>query len=134
MIRLNAIVSDLVRVMRKPLALEDVDVPANSNVGVAICLVHTDPRIYPQPDKFIPDRWSQRRYKPHEFMPFGGGIRRCIGAPLAMLEMKAVTAAWIKHFNFELPSDAPEFEATYRRNITMAPKSGIPLVFCGPLH
>ena len=50
---------------------------------------------------------------------------------LAMLEMKMVIAAWMKNYRFELPDDAPETEPLYRRNITMAPKSGIPLKFNG---
>ena len=66
-------------------------------------------------------------------MPFGGGVRRCIGATLAILEMKVVIATWIKNFRFALPDDVPAVEPTYRRNITMAPKSGIPLVFEGHL-
>ena len=130
-LRLNSVVSDLVRAVRQPLELEELTLEAGSNVGVAICLVHEDPEIYPEPMQFNPERWLKRKPKPFEFMPFGGGIRRCPGATLALLEMKVVIATWIRNFVFELPPDAPESEATYRRNITMAPVSGIPLVYRG---
>ena len=130
-LRLNSVVSDTVRTLRKPMQFEELELPAETNVAIAICLVHEDPEIFPEPKKFDPDRWQHRRCKPYEFMPFGGGIRRCIGATLAMLEMKVVIATWVQNFRFSLPTDIPEVEPTYRRNITMAPKSGIPLVFEG---
>ena len=89
------------------------------------------PELYPDPFLFNPERWNERDFKPTEFIPFGGGVRKCIGATLAILEMKMVIATWIKNFRFELPSDTPETEPLYRRNITMAPKTGIPLRFLG---
>ena len=131
-LRLNAIITDIVRTLRKPMDWVDYRLPAGTNIAVSICLVHEDPEIFPDPMKFDPDRWNDRQYKPHEFMPFGGGVRRCIGAPLAMMEMKIVVATWIKNFQFALPENIPDVEEVYRRNITMAPKSGIPLVFVGP--
>ena len=98
---------------------------------MAISLIHEDPELYPDPFQFNPDRWNKRDFKPTEFLPFGGGIRKCLGLTLAILEMKMVVAAWMKHFRFELPDDAPASEPVYRRNITMAPRSGIPLKFVG---
>ena len=113
------------------MAWVDHDLPTGTNIAVAICLVHENPDLYPDPFEFNPDRWNDQPLKPHEFMPFGGGVRRCIGAPLALLEMKIVVATWVKSFMFELPDDVPKFEPVYRRNITMAPKTGIPLVVRG---
>lgn len=131
-LRLNAIVPDTVRTLRVPMTWTDVELPAGSHIAIAICLVHEDPELYPAPFEFDPDRWSRRIFKPNEFLPFGGGVRRCIGAPLAVLEMKIVIATWWRHFRFELPTDAPHVEPLHRRNVTMAPVSGIPLVFPGP--
>lgn len=128
-LRINAIVSDVVRKLKRPLELEDHLLPEGTNVSVAICLVHEDPELYPEPFRFMPQRWEGQRFKPHEFMPFGGGIRRCIGATLAMLELKMTIATWVEHFEFELPENIPDVEPVYRRNVTMAPKTGIPLVF-----
>lgn len=130
-LRLNPIISDVVRKLKKPLELEELTVPAGKTVAAATYLVHTDPEIFPNPMTFQPARWESRTYKPFEFMPFGGGIRRCIGAALAITEMKAVVATFVKEFRFELPHDAPETEVVHRRNLTVAPKSGIPLIFLG---
>ena len=131
-LRLNSVVSDIVRKLHRPLEFVDCDLPAGTNLAIAICLVHEDPELYPEPLVFKPERWLERNFKPNEFMPFGGGVRRCLGATLATLEIKITIATWIKHFQFELPPDAPHVEPVYRRNITMAPRSGIPLVFKGP--
>ena len=130
-LRLNSVVSDIIRTVTQPLELEEFSLPANSNVAVAICLVHENAKLYPDPFMFQPERWDGVTRKPHEFLPFGGGIRRCLGATLAMLEMKIAIATLVTQFRFELPKDVPEVEPVYRRNITMAPKSGIPLVFVG---
>ncbi len=130
-LRLNPIISDVIRVLKKPMAWTDYELPAGTNVAIAISLVHENEKLFPEPFKFDPERWLDAKFKPHEFLPFGGGIRRCIGAPLAILEMKIVIAAWSKNFKFELPADASKVEMVHRRNITMAPKSGIPLRFHG---
>ncbi|MEM7784168.1 MAG: cytochrome P450 [Planctomycetota bacterium] len=132
-LRLNSVVSDTVRQLKVPLELVEGVVPAGSNLAVSICLVHEDPELYPNPFEFQPERWSSIRPGPNEFLPFGGGIRRCPGASLAMLELRTVVATWIRNFDFRLPDDAPEKESVYRRNITMAPVSGIPLILEGRL-
>ena len=126
-LRLNAIIPDTVRTLRKPMDWEELELPSGSNIAISICLVHEDPDVYPDPLTFNPDRWLRKTYKPNEFLPFGGGVRKCIGAPLAMLEMKIAVAVWLRNFRFELPADAPAHEPIHRRNVTMAPRTGIPL-------
>lgn len=130
-LRINSIVPDFVRTLREPIQWKEGTLPAGTNVAVAVLLVHEDSELYPEPFLFNPDRWNDRNFKPNEFMPFGGGVRRCIGATLAILEMKMVLSAWMKNFRFELPSDSPDQEPLYRRNVTMAPRSGILLKFLG---
>lgn len=130
-LRINSVVPDVVRTLREPMQWKEGMLDTGTNIAVAISLIHEDPELYPDPFLFNPDRWNDRDFKPTEFLPFGGGVRKCIGLTLAILEMKMVLAAWMKNFRFELPSDAPETEPLYRRNITMAPKSGIPLKYVG---
>jgi cytochrome P450 len=132
-LRLNPIVPDLIRVLKNPVQFVDQEIPAGTNVGILLSLVHYDPELYSDPERFDPDRWATRTYKGYEFLPFGGGVRRCLGATLATLEMKIVVAAWIKDFDFSLPDHAPVIEPVHRRNLTMAPKSGIPLLIKGVL-
>ena len=105
-----------------------VTLPKGTNVALATFLVHEDPAIYPEPQMFKPERWLDWKPKPHEFLPFGGGVRRCLGAPLSILEMKIVILQWIDQFDFALPASIPSAEPVHRRNITMAPQSGIPLI------
>lgn len=130
-LRLNSVVSDTVRKLKQPMELVNQTLPTGTNLAIPICLVHEDPEIYPDPFRFQPERWQGFAPKPNEFLPFGGGIRRCIGATLAMLEMKITIATWVTNFEFHLPAGIPDTEPVYRRNVTMAPRSGIPLVFVG---
>jgi cytochrome P450 len=127
-LRLNPIVPDFLRVFEEPIDLLDVRLPARSNVGILTSVVHYDPEIYADPERFDPDRWMDRPCKPWEFLAFGGGVRRCIGAGMAVLEMKIVLASWLRRFEFRLPADAPKIELIQRRNLTLAPRSGIELI------
>jgi len=127
-LRLNVIVPDFLRVIEKPMELEDVELPKGSSVGILSCRVHADPTIYREPGKFDPDRWAGSSFKPHEFLAFGGGVRRCIGSTMALMEMKIALVTWLRKFEFDLPSNAPKVEPVHRRNLTMAPRSGIPLL------
>lgn len=127
-LRLNSVLPDTARRLKLPLSLVDCELPAGTNVVVAFSLVHEDQDLYPEPFCFRPERWETFSPRGNEFMPFGGGIRRCIGATLALLEMKIVVATLVSNYRFLLPDDAPESEQVVRRNVTMAPKSGIPLI------
>jgi cytochrome P450 len=55
-------------------------------------LVHRRPDLYPEPARFRPERFLERQYAPHEYFPFGGGVRTCLGASLAPVELKLVLA------------------------------------------
>lgn len=127
-LRLNPIVADFLRVFQKPIELEEITLPAGSSAAILSCVVHQDPDIYPEPEKFNPDRWLTHPARPNEFLAFGGGIRRCIGATMALMEMKIALVTWLRRFEFALPPNAPPIEPVHRRNLTMAPKSGIELM------
>jgi cytochrome P450 len=117
--------------LKKPMAWSGFEMPAGTNIALATSLVHEDETIYPDPDRFYPERWFDWKAKPHQFLPFGGGARRCLGAPLSILELKIVVSCWIRRFRFALPPNAAETELSTRRNITMAPASGVPLLIAG---
>ena len=94
-----------------------------------IYLLHQREDIYPEHYKFKPERFLEREFNSYEFFPFGGGKRRCIGEALANLELKLVLATIITKYELELESDRPEVPA--RRGVTLAPKTGVRMVFKG---
>lgn len=84
-----------------------------------VYLLHRNKTLYPNPTHFMPERFLRRQFAPHEFIPFGGGTRRCLGATLGLLEMKAVIAALL--FNFDMKAAALASVKPRRRNVTLAP-------------
>jgi cytochrome P450 len=94
-----------------------------------IYLTHHREDIYPEPKQFKPERFLERQYSPYEFLPFGGGNRRCIGYALALLEMKLVLATVLTNWDLSLKSDRPILPK--RRGATIAPNNGVPLTLNG---
>ena len=97
-----------------------------------IYLLHHREDLYPNSKKFQPERFLERQYTPYEFIPFGGGVRLCLGYALAMLEMKLVIASIISKYNLELADNNPI--KPMRRGGTIAPSNGVPLVMTGFLE
>jgi len=100
--------------------------PAGTAVTIAYAAVHQRPELYPEPTRFRPERFLERKFGPFEFLPFGGGNRRCLGAAFAVYEMKIVLAELIRHHRFRLSGTLPE--RTVLRNVTLGPASGVPMV------
>lgn len=82
-----------------------------------IYLIHQRPDLYPNPQEFRPERFLERQFTPYEFMPFGGGVRRCIGAALAQNEMKIVLATMLSQMDLALVNNQPVRPA--RRGVTL---------------
>jgi cytochrome P450 len=81
--------------------------PAGRSVGAYVLWAHSAEAVFPEPERFLPERFLGRTYSPFEFLPFGGGNRRCIGAAFALYEMKWVLATLLGRFHFELQDQAP---------------------------
>lgn len=113
----------------KPFRLRDWDIPAGLGVAAAIPAVHFDPEIYPEPDVFRPERFLERKFTPFEFLPFGGGHRRCLGAAFASYEMRIVLGSLVGKHCFTLESNA--YPGLVRRNVTVAPRGGVPMHYAG---
>lgn len=94
-----------------------------------IYLLHQREEIFPEPNQFKPERFLSKGFSAYEFFPFGGGKRRCIGEALAKLELKLVLATIVSNYELELVNDKPEKPA--RRGVTLAPKTGIKMIFKG---
>lgn len=113
----------------KPFRLRDWDIPVGTGIAGAIAAVHLDPVIYPEPEAFRPERFLERKFSPFEFLPFGGGHRRCLGAAFASYEMRIVLGSMLAKHAFTLESTA--MPGLLRRNVTIAPKGGIPMFYAG---
>ncbi len=89
-------------------------------------LVHLDAELYPEPRRFRPERFLERKYAAHEWFPFGGGNRVCLGMPFALYEMKVVLATLFAQVQLERPPGSRS--APVRAGITLAPDDGVRLL------
>ncbi|HZN79022.1 MAG TPA: cytochrome P450 [Mycobacterium sp.] len=101
--------------------LGDWRIPHGYTVMIAIANVHANADVFPNPERFDPDRFVGTR-TPTAWIPFGGGTRRCIGAAFANVEMDVVLRTILRHFVIET-DDAPE-EKIHFRGIAFTPKDG----------
>jgi cytochrome P450 family 110 len=101
-LRLSPIIPEVFRRLRRPLDLLGYHLPAGVGVATLATLVHMREELYPDPRSFRPERFFERAYSAFEFVPFGGGSHRCLGANFAMYEMKIVLATLLRHHVFRL--------------------------------
>jgi cytochrome P450 len=140
--RVRPVIPMIVRLVKRRWQLGDYVVPADTPVAVSIVALHQRPDVYPEPGRFRPERFLEDRppddpgagrssearsrafRKPgtYTWIPFGGGIRRCLGASLAMAEQRVVLEAVARHTDLE-PADAKP-EPALQRNVTMIPRHG----------
>ena len=96
---------------------------------MSILLIHHREDIYPDPFSFRPERWEGVKPDTYRWIPFGGGVRRCLGAALAMAEQRAVLKAMARRL--DLVAADPEPEHALHRNVTMVPARGGRVVVTG---
>jgi len=85
----------------------------------SIYLSHHREDVYPEPKQFKPERFLERQFSPYEYVPFGGGSRRCLGMAFAQFEMKVVLAKVLSQWELALADNRP-VEAV-RRGLVSAP-------------
>jgi cytochrome P450 family 135 len=110
------------RRVKRPWRLGPYAVPADSAVLISILLLHHRADLYPEPFEFRPERWEERKPGTYEWLPFGGGTRRCLGAALAMAEQRVVLEATARRLDM-VPAES-EPERALHRNVTMIPARG----------
>jgi cytochrome P450 len=120
--RLRPVIPIVGRVLQKPCRLGGYDLPAGATVAANIFLAQRNPDVYPEPEAFRPERFLDVQPDPASWLPFGGGIRRCIGASFALYEMKIVLGTILAHCDLELAQPAPA--RIVRRAITFWPEGG----------
>jgi cytochrome P450 len=118
-LRLRPVIVGVIRRLTEPVELGGYELPAGASVTPAIHLVHRDPRIYPEPERFRPERFLEEPPGTYTWIPFGGGVRRCLGASFAQFEMAVVLAELVKRRDIRPADPAPE--RSLRRAITETP-------------
>jgi cytochrome P450 len=114
------------RAVKEPVELMGYPLEPGTRLYGCIYLTHHREDIYPNSQQFKPERFLERQFSPYEFLPFGGGIRRCIGEALALFEMKLVLATILQRYELALADQRPE--RPKRRGVTFAPERGVKMV------
>ncbi|HEX2573665.1 MAG TPA: cytochrome P450 [Polyangia bacterium] len=125
-LRLRPILPIVARHVSAPFSVGGYDLPVGSNVAPCIYLTHRRPDLYPEPERFLPERFLGKKLDPYEWLPFGGGLRRCLGMAFALFEAKIVLATVMARA--ELRRAEPTPLRPVRRGITLAPDHGTRLV------
>jgi cytochrome P450 len=99
----------VVRKLLEPMELGGYAIPAGTTVAPCVHLVHRDPALYPEPLKFRPERFLERPAGTYTWIPFGGGVRRCLAAPYAQMLMKQVIATVVDEVELSVPDPRSEF-------------------------
>jgi len=130
-LRLRPPVPVVVRRLKRPLSIGGMQLPAGTTVAPSPVLVHQRPELYPEPQAFRPDRFLGAKPPAWGWLPFGGGVRRCIGATFAMAEAAIVLEELAR--TYELAPGARHPEKTGRRGIVLVPRNGCRVTVVGRL-
>jgi cytochrome P450 len=115
------------RRLRQPLRIAGRELPAGATVAACALLVHRRPDLYERPDDFIPDRFLGAKPPPGGWLPFGGGVRRCVGAAFAQFEARLVLEEVARRFSVAHPPGRRPI-GVGRRGIVLVPRRGGRLV------
>jgi cytochrome P450 len=121
-LRIRPVVPDVGRILKEPVEVAGYRLPAGVMVVPSITSVHADPSVYPDPDRFDPDRMVGVTLSPTTWFPFGGGNRRCLGAGFAMVEMRIVLREILRRV--ELSTTTEPGEKTKLKHVIMTPARG----------
>jgi cytochrome P450 len=112
----------VVRCLAEPTELGGRTFDAGVNIAPSIYLLHRRPDLYPEPERFRPERFLERPAGTYEWIPFGGGTRRCLGASFALFEMKVVLSTILARAQLAVSSGRAE--RVTRRAVTFTPARG----------
>jgi cytochrome P450 family 135 len=125
-LRLRPVISIVIRRLTEPVEIGGYELPAGVSVTPSVYLVHRNPEIYPDPEAFKPERFLENPPGTYTWIPFGGGVRRCLGASFAQFEMAVVLKELVKRREIR-PAD-PKPERIFRRAITETPRHNTEVV------
>lgn len=121
-LRVRPVIDLTGRTVMKPFELGEWRLPPGVRVLTHIGTVHADDRFHPDASRFDGDRYVDSKPATYAWIPFGGGLRRCIGAAFAQFEMDVVIRTMVRHFELE-PTDAPGESFSFR-GVAYAPAKG----------
>ena len=125
-LRTRPVIVDVARRTTAPLQIGGYELPTGTFVMAAIAALHYKPELFPDPEEFRPERFLGERADTYSWIPFGGGVRRCIGASFAEYEMRVVLRTMLERA--ELRAADPKPEKIRPRNITLVPAKGTQVV------
>jgi cytochrome P450 len=131
-LRARPVILDVARKLTAPLRIGDHELPAGTFVLPAIAALHYREDLFPAPHEFRPERFLDGKADTYAWIPFGGGVRRCIGAAFAEYEMRIVLRAILERADLSAPDPKPERVKV--RNITLAPGQGARVTLNRPLR
>ena len=117
----------MVRKLRAPFAVGEYDCPSGWVLMPSIYLVHREPSVYPEPERFDPDRFLESPPPAHAWIPFGGGARRCLGANLAEFELRVVLRTVLPML--KLAANEAPGEPIRRQRFAFSPRHGAAVAF-----
>jgi cytochrome P450 family 135 len=121
-LRLRPILALVLRRLTEPMEIGGRTLPAGVNVAPCIYLIHRRADVYPEPLAFRPERFLEQPAGTYTWIPFGGGVRRCVGASFALFEMKIVLRELVSRLALRVADPRPE--RITRRAITLVPDRG----------
>jgi cytochrome P450 len=130
-LRTRPVITDVARKVTAPTEIAGYQLPAGTYVLPAILVIHHREDLFSDPLEFRPERFLEGQGEGFTWIPFGGGVRRCIGAAFAQYEMRIVLSAILGRA--DLRAADPEPERMRPRNITLAPHRGTRVVLTQPL-
>jgi cytochrome P450 family 135 len=125
-LRVRPVVVDVARKLTREIELDGWRLPAGTLVLPAIASVHARPDLYPSPEEFRPERFLDGAAESYAWIPFGGGVRRCIGASFAQVEMRVVLREVLRRVRLRAASLRPERGQI--RHVTVVPARGCRVV------
>ena len=121
-LRVRPVIMDVARKLTRPTEVGGYTLPAGTLVLPAIAAVHARPDLYPEPEEFRPERFIDGQPESYAWIPFGGGVRRCIGASFAQVEMRVVLREVLRRVRLRAPSARPERPRV--QHVTVVPARG----------
>ncbi|MFL5818088.1 MAG: cytochrome P450 [Conexibacter sp.] len=122
-LRLRPVVPGVIRQLQRPLTIGGMELPKGVHISPSIYLIHRRPDVYPEPEAFRPERFlGEGAPSTYEWLPFGGSVRRCLGASFALYEMRIVLETILRRATLE--TTTADAEPVKRRFVTYTPAQG----------